>query len=100
MPKWAYFMIRSIVVIFTFVGAIISTGAIWNWSDTTLGIMTWMNMIAVVCMLPLAMKLLKDFESQQKLGLDPVFDPDKFNIPGTELWREIRDKFKAGELKN
>lgn len=57
-------------------------------------------MIAVVCMLPLAMKLLKDFESQQKLGLDPVFDPDKFNIPGTELWREIRDKFKAGELKN
>lgn len=56
--------------------------------------------IAVVCMLPLAMKLLKDFESQQKLGLDPVFDPDKFNIPGTELWREIRDKFKAGELKN
>lgn len=62
--------------------------------------MTWMNMIAVVCMLPLAMKLLKDFESQQKLGLDPVFDPDKFNIPGTELWREIRDKFKAGELKN
>ena len=57
-------------------------------------------MIAVVCMLPLAMKLLKDFESQQKLGLDPVFDPDKFNIPGTELRREIRDKFKAGELKN
>lgn len=57
-------------------------------------------MIAVVCMLPLAMKLLKDFESQQKLGLDPVFAPDKFNFPGTELWREIRDKFKAGELKN
>lgn len=28
MPKWAYFMIHSIVVIFTFVGAIISTGAI------------------------------------------------------------------------
>ena len=100
MPKWAFFMIRLIVVAFTFIGAIISTGAIWNWSDTTLGIMTWMNMIAVACMLPLAIKLLKDFESQQKLGLDPVFDPDKFNIPGTELWREIRDKFKAGELKN
>lgn len=100
MPKWAFFLIRMVVVVFTYIGAVISTGAIWNWSDTTLGIMTWVNMIAVACMLPLAMKLLKDFESQQKLGLDPVFDPDKFNIPGTEIWKEIRDKFKAGELKN
>ena len=100
MPKWAFTLIRLIVIAFTFIGAVISTGTIWNWSDTTLGLMTWMNMISLVCMLPLAVKLLKDFEAQEKEGKDPIFDPDKFNIPGTELWREIRDKFKAGELKD
>lgn len=53
----------------------------------------------------MAIKLLKDFEEQKRQGLDPVFDPDKFEgVRGFDfdmgIWRTIRDKYKSGDLKN
>ena len=52
-----------------------------------------------------AIKLLRDFEQQQKNGIDPVFEPEGFKGSkgfnfDMSLWKVIRDKFKSGELKN
>ena len=55
-------------------------------------------MLFLLTCLPIARKLLIDFEEQKKAGLDPIFDPDKFNWHGTETWRKIRDKYKSGQL--
>ena len=55
-------------------------------------------MIFLLTCLPIAKKLLEDFEEQKKAGKDPIFDPDKFGWKGTETWREIRDRYVKGEL--
>ena len=55
-------------------------------------------MLCLLTCLPIAKKLLEDFEAQKKAGKDPIFDPDKFGWKGTETWREIRDKYQSGQL--
>ena len=36
--------------------------------------------------------MLKDFEKQKKLGLDPVFVPEDCGIKNAELWHEITNE--------
>ncbi|WP_426939309.1 hypothetical protein ACQCSV_05810 [Pseudarthrobacter sp. S3] len=37
--------------------------------------MVWLNIVGILILQKPAFKALKDFEAQQKPGLDPVFDP-------------------------
>mgnify|MGYP003450618871 FL=1 len=34
----------------------------------------------------MAGRLLRDYEAQQKLGLDPVFHPEKLGIKNADYW--------------
>ena len=70
----------------------------FTFGDVGIGLITWGNMIFLLTCLPIAKKLLEDFEEQKKAGKDPIFDPDKFGWKGTETWREIRDRYVKGEL--
>ena len=37
----------------------------------------------------IAVKLLRDYERQKKLGLDPVFEPADCGIKNADLWTDI-----------
>lgn len=41
---------------------------------------------------------LKDYEAQRKLGLDPVFIPERCGIKGAELWHKIVERSYSKEL--
>lgn len=50
--------------------------------------MVWLNVIAILILTKPALLALKDYESQKKLGLDPVFDPEKLGIKNADFWEK------------
>lgn len=59
----------------------------WALGDIGVGLMAWLNVIAILILQKPAMLALSDYERQKKLGLDPVFDPDALGIKNAEFWR-------------
>ena len=97
-PKWATMGLRILFLAFVVYAGVIESTTAWAFGDVGIGLITWGNMMFLITCLPIARKLLLDFEEQKKAGKDPIFDPDKFNWPGTETWRGIRDRYLSGEL--
>lgn len=106
MPKWAEYGIDILFLFGAVVGTAVTTLQLsWDIGDMFLGACTWINYIFLLMSAGVAAKLLKDYESQKKQGIEPVFDPDKFEGQkgfnfDINLWRTIRDRFNSGELKN
>lgn len=70
----------------TFYGAVKTASLAWALGDIGLGIMVWLNLIAIVLLAKPALIALKDYEQQKKQGLDPVFNSKKLGIKNAEYW--------------
>jgi len=55
------------------------------------GLMAWLNIIAIVMMHKVAFSCLRDYEEQKKAGLDPVFHPEKLGIKNAHYWEGKTD---------
>ena len=66
--------------------------AAWNAGDVGVGLMAWINLIALWILQKPALATLKDYETQRKAGLDPVFEPEKIGIKNAEIWNEINSR--------
>lgn len=96
-PKSVNTILRVVYLAFTFIGTALSTTDVWNLGDACLGVLLWINMITLCFLAKPVVKLLRDYEAQKKEGKDPVFDPEKFNLPNTEMWLKIRDRNLAAQ---
>ncbi len=65
------FKICCVIVIF--VGSLISMDSAWALADITMGGMTLINLPACTILSAVAVKALKDYETQKKNKMDPVF---------------------------
>ena len=65
-------------------GAVWSAEGVWALGSMGVGIMAWLNIIAILIIQKPALLALKDYEAQKKAGLDPTFDPDKLGIKNAE----------------
>lgn len=92
-------LFRIIIVLIVLVGATRSSTAAWNTADIGIGIMCWINFIALLILSTKAVKLLKDYEKQKKMGLDPVFEPADLNIENADLWNDIVKEKYADQLE-
>lgn len=92
-------LFRLILVVIVFVGATRTSTAAWNTADIGVGIMCWINFVALLILSPKAIKLLKDYERQKKLGIDPVFEPEDLGIKNAELWKDITAEKYANQLE-
>ena len=58
--------------------------------DVGVGLMAWLNIIGIIViffMAKPAIKALKDYEQQQKLGVKNfTFDPEKLGIKNAQFW--------------
>ena len=62
----------------------------WNLADIGVGMMAWLNLIAIVLLRKVALKVFSDYEKQRKSGIkDPVFNPDDLGIENTDAWSGI-----------
>lgn len=86
--KIAMFILKIVILIATFWGTVRTAELAWALGDVGLGIMVWLNVIAIVILTRPAILALKDYESQKSLGLDPVFDPNKLGIKNADFWEK------------
>lgn len=80
---------RLLVVLCVFGGALGSVALIWNVADLFMGFMATINLIAIIPLGGLAVKMLKDYQRQRALGINPVFRSSSLpEARGVTLWRE------------
>lgn len=83
---------RVLVVVAVFLGCIAESDFIWNLADGVMGIMAFINLVAILILSPTAVNLWNDFRSQLKKGQDPVFTADR--IPGlrnADCWNDRQE---------
>ncbi|WP_068598591.1 alanine/glycine:cation symporter family protein [Vaginella massiliensis] len=70
-------------------GTIKTADTAWAVGDIGVGLMAWVNVIAILLMSGLAMKIWKDYRNQLKTGVrSPIFDPKKLGIKNADFWEE------------
>lgn len=79
-------LLRILIVIAVFFGAVKETNLAWKLGDIGVGLMAWINLAAIFLLFPKAIRSLRDYEKQKKEGKEPVFDPEKLNISNADLW--------------
>ncbi|MFC0272915.1 alanine/glycine:cation symporter family protein [Metabacillus herbersteinensis] len=84
--KWPMFILKLVLLGTTYYGAVKTAGLAWALGDVGLGLMVWLNLIAILMLAKPALKTLKDYENQKKQGLDPVFDPEALGIKNADYW--------------
>ena len=79
-----YYIIASVVI---FIGAGLNADLLWGIADVTMGAMTIINMPVIIYLGKYAFKALKDYESQRKKGVEPVFKAKNIDLPHkTDYW--------------
>lgn len=85
--KWGLWALRLLLLVATFYGSIKTAESAWTLGDIGVGLMAWLNVIAIILLRKPALLALKDYQSQRKQGVkEPVFDPKSLGIKNTEVW--------------
>ncbi|MBD5801189.1 Amino-acid carrier protein AlsT [Azoarcus sp. Aa7] len=87
---WLVFALRIVMMAAVTYGSVRSAGAAWDLGDIGVGIMAWLNIIAILILQKPALVALRDYERQKKEGKDPVFDPEKLGIRNADFWVDRR----------
>ncbi|MEH7401544.1 alanine/glycine:cation symporter family protein [Gottfriedia acidiceleris] len=93
--KKSIYLYRFAVIGMVLFGALYSADLIWSLADIFMGLMVLVNLYAITRLAKVVKALLKDYVSQKKQGLDPVFSANKIdNLPGRdqlEAWVDEKD---------
>ncbi|TCD02493.1 alanine/glycine:cation symporter family protein [Pedobacter psychroterrae] len=84
--KWAVNGLRVLLLFSTFYGSIKTAEAAWTLGDIGVGMMAWLNVIAILLLRKPALKALRDYQQQRKAGKDPVFNAKELGIKNTSEW--------------
>nr|WP_246505735.1 alanine/glycine:cation symporter family protein [Coralloluteibacterium stylophorae] len=85
---WLVLVLRLAILAAVVVGIMRTGGSAWTLGDIGVGLMAWLNIAAILILQRPALLALKDYETQKKQGLDPVFHPEALGIRNAELWSE------------
>lgn len=89
---WALLALRAVLLLAVFYGTIKSAETAWDMGDIGVGLMAWINIIAILFLQRPALKALKDYKEQKKRKKTPVFDPEKLGIRNADFWKEYKNK--------
>lgn len=84
--KWLLNALRILILFATFYGSIKTAEAAWTLGDIGVGVMAWLNIIAILLLRKPAMKVYKDYQQQRKAGKNPVFKAKDVGITNTDQW--------------
>ena len=80
-----YYIVASLVIL---LGAGLSADLLWGIADVTMGAMTIINMPVILCLGKYVYRALKDYETQRKNGVEPVFKAKNIDLPHeTDYWK-------------
>ncbi|WP_439489469.1 alanine/glycine:cation symporter family protein [Algoriphagus sp.] len=85
--RWGIWVLRIAILIATFYGTIKTAEMAWTMGDIGVGLMAWLNIIAIILLRKPAFKALADYKKQKKQGKDPVFVAKDAGIENADFWK-------------
>jgi len=85
---------RVFLLAMTFYGSVRTTRLAWGLGDIGVGLMAWLNVIAILLLTKVGLATLKDYEAQRK-AKHLYFDPEKLGIKNAGIWTAIRRRYEA-----
>ncbi|CDQ40886.1 alanine/glycine:cation symporter family protein [Virgibacillus salexigens] len=70
-------------------GSIASLSLVWALADVFMGLMTMINMYAVIRLSKVVYKVFADYMEQRKANVEPVFEPRKLGIEEAVTWERL-----------
>ncbi|WP_156758847.1 alanine/glycine:cation symporter family protein [Microbacterium karelineae] len=86
--RLATLALQALVLAASAYGCMTTAGDAWTLGDIGVGLMAWLNIIGILILQKPAFAVLRDYERQKRLGLDPVFDPREVGISGAVFWED------------
>jgi len=86
---WLTLALRLAILAAVAIGILRAGGSAWTLGDIGVGLMAWLNFIAILLLQRPALRALRDYEAQKKRGVDPWFDPEALGITRTDVWNEV-----------
>ena len=94
---WLTFLLKIGIMAASVYGAVKTADLAWALGDIGVGLMAWLNIVAILLLQKVAFKCLRDYEAQKKAGKDPQFDPKALGIENAHYWEERNKAEQAGE---
>ena len=88
---WMTLALRVLILLAVVLGSVRSAGAAWTLGDIGVGLMAWLNIVAILILQKPALLALRDYERQKKEGKDPEFDPVALGIRNAAFWERRKD---------
>jgi len=83
-------ILKIVMMSAVFYGAVKTASLAWGLGDIGVGLMAWLNIIAILILFFMgkpALKALKDYERQKKAGVtEYTFDPEALGIKNAHFW--------------
>lgn len=92
---WMSFVLRLGIMAAVTYGAVRSASLAWDLGDIGVGLMAWLNIVAILIIQKPALLALKDYERQRKAGLPLTFDPEALGIARARFWVERHQSEQA-----
>lgn len=89
---WLRFLLKVGILAAVVYGTVKTADLAWALGDIGVGLMAWLNIIAIILLHKTAFACLKDYEAQKAQGKDPVFHPEALGIKNADYWAGKSDK--------
>jgi AGCS family alanine or glycine:cation symporter len=83
---WLANLLKVLVITSVMYGGIKSADLAWALGDVGVGLMAWLNIVAIIILQRPALVALKDYARQLDAGVDPEFDPEALGIEKADFW--------------
>jgi len=81
--------LRVLMIIATYYGSVKTAALAWGMADLGVGLMAWMNIVAIVLLRKPALAILKDYEAKLSSGREnEMFDPRDIGVEGADFWEK------------
>ncbi len=94
--EWTMYALKFAIIFSTYFGTVKTAALAWGIADIGVGMMAWLNIIAIILLHKPAFEALKDYEDQLKAGIEvPVYDSSKLEVKGADFWDGYKGRKKA-----
>lgn len=83
---WLTLLLKIALIASTVYGTVKTADVAWGLGDMGVGLMAWLNIIAIILLQKPAFACLRDYEKQIAAGQDPVFHPETLGIKNADYW--------------
>jgi alanine or glycine:cation symporter, AGCS family len=85
---WTIWVLKVAISAAVAYGAVRTASTAWDLGDLGVGLMAWLNIIAILIVQRPAIVALVDYEKQKRAGKVPTFDPEALGIRNADVWRK------------